>query len=99
MTAHDLCNPAYWIADTGASVHSVAYPEFIHNCQAVKGRDAITAAQGATMLPSQVKEMICAIKDKEGQLQFHQFPTVKEIHVMPQGVLNLWSATKSLSEG
>ena len=98
-TVHELCNPAYWIADTGASVHSTGYPEFIHNCRKVTGKDAITAAQGATMLPSKVGEMICAVMNKEGGLQFQLFPTVNEIHVMPQGFFNLWSITKSLTEG
>ena len=98
-TIHGLCDPNYWFAGTGASVHSTAYPDFEHNCCPVNIRDSIMAAQGAIMLPDQVGEIIGALMDKEGKMQFHLFPTVKEVHVVPQGVFNLWSVTKSLSEG
>ena len=98
-TMHELCNPDFWIADTGASVHSTSYPDYVHNCCPVTSRDAITAAQGTTMLPDKVGELIGALLEKNGKLQFHLVPTVKEIHVIPQGVFNLWSVTKSLTEG
>ena len=48
---HKMCNPNHWIADTGASMHSTAYPDFVHNCQPVNIGDSITVAQGATVLP------------------------------------------------
>lgn len=98
-TVHILFNLEHWIIDAGASVHSTMHPDFVYNCCPINARDSIVAAQGTAMLPHKVGELIGVLMNKEGKLQFHLFPTVKEIHVVPQGVFNLWSVTKSLTEG
>ena len=94
-TLEELQNSNYWIADSGASMHSTPYTMGLYDCRDLT--TAITVASGDVTQNVKVGRLKGQIKSKAGQLG----PTITLTNVssIPTGKYSLWSISKMLQSG
>jgi hypothetical protein len=91
-TAELLKDENVWIADTGATVHTMAHKGGMHSLKKVTGDDSITMGNGIAEKAALIGELTGTICDKNGDGM--TTATMSDVVYLPTGKFNLFSLTK-----
>ena len=98
-TSHKmLADPNVWIADTGATTHSILHQIRMSSCRQGGEKDSITLGNGKSVQASKVCNLRGDLCDKSGKVVQRKL-LLREVTYVPGAKFNLFSITRMQNMG